>query len=195
MRIINRSVKIIEATTPLDGLWESQILEKFLKMEEINTDFVQAPFGLFKGGFLNHLNQPTNRFVHICAHGTKTQLLVGCLKRAIREDDWSLAWGWMRGRVLTISACSIGRSVKLATNIISALSCDILIAPTVEIPFSDAAVFYLLFYYRLFSYRFRNSICESTGAANRLRRTRQAFWWARKRSGLGNSFRMYARRP
>jgi len=189
-RIQHRSIQIIEATTPLDNLWESVALQEILKMEGIWPVVTGIRLG-WKTGFLAHLNNARARFIHVCAHGDREGLLLGLFNRKVYPNDYSRITGALRGRVMILSACFVSKHRSQAWESIRALQCDCLITPAADIAFSDAAMFYLTFYWRLFSYRYADCLRNRDPSRLLLKKVTNAYAHAGRMTGLKNQFRLY----
>lgn len=186
--IRNRSLQLIDATPFIDNLWEFKMLKELMKMMGVKYRVDRVRLG-WKPLILDLFNKPTSRFVHFSGHGESHGLFAGELQTVLTHDDFHDTGSngpGLAGRIFTASACLIGRDKHIAESLHHALGFDRFIAPTIEIPFDDSAMFYLNFYYYIF-----NRLRERDSRSTRLDIIDGAFENARTSVGLKKEFRLY----
>ncbi|HVO77359.1 MAG TPA: hypothetical protein VMS79_00655 [Methanomassiliicoccales archaeon] len=144
-----RRVLVIECIPQAEKFNEGKMLRHFLDMI-FQNDRDRVAYYRVKGKtqLVNWIDQKKDiskyGFIHLSAHG-KPDLGALELPRGILYPS-DLRQGCLKGRILTLSACSTGRK-EFVANLIDRTGAEAVIAPRDDVWFADAALWFTNFYY------------------------------------------------
>lgn len=145
-------VFIIESNKLVDEVnksREGKILTEILNLIGIPNDYRYIRTKKEFDVMMKQFSESKMRYLHIACHGNKNHLGL-TLDRITFEELGCKYADILEGKRLFFSACSVGTE-KLADNTIGKAGCRSVIAPSEEICFDDAAIFWASFYHMIFN--------------------------------------------